>query len=105
MHNIPEGISISVPIYYSTNSKFKAILYTFISGISEFIGAIVAFVFLSEISSIFFLDLLYSLIAGIMISLVIDELLPYAFNYQKGLNVIFYLLIGILFMSSIHFFS
>ena len=45
-HNIPEGISISIPIYYSTKSKTKAILYTFISALSEQIGAILTYLFL-----------------------------------------------------------
>ena len=105
LHNIPEGISISVPIYFSTHSKIKAILYTFISGISEFFGAIIAFLFLSGLQCTIFLDLLYSLIAGIMISLVVDELPPNAFNYSRKLNIIFDLLVGMLFMLIIHFFS
>ena len=45
LHNIPEGISVSIPIYYSTGSKIKAFLYTLISGMSEFLGAIVASIF------------------------------------------------------------
>ena len=46
LHNIPEGISISVPIYYSTGSKKKAIFYTLISALSEPLGALLAFIFL-----------------------------------------------------------
>ena len=45
-HNIPEGISISIPIYYSTGNRFKAFLYTFISGISELLGALITYIFL-----------------------------------------------------------
>ena len=48
IHNIPEGISISIPIYYATGSKFKALLYTFISGISEPFGALLTYLFLSN---------------------------------------------------------
>ena len=103
LHNIPEGISISVPIYFGTKSKFKAILYTFISGISEFLGAILAFLFLSNINSTIFVDMLYSLIAGIMISLSIEELIPNACCYSKKINVAIYVLIGVLFMSFVHF--
>ena len=104
LHNIPEGISISVPIYYSTNSKLKAILYTFISGISEFIGAIMAFLFFSSVSSSIFLDFLYSVIAGIMINLSLDELFPNSQKYSNSLNSFFYLLVGFLTMLIIHFF-
>src|SRR5699024_4729038 len=47
-HNIPEGISIAVPIYYATKSKKNALFKTFLSGIAEPIGAILAFIFLSK---------------------------------------------------------
>ena len=104
LHNIPEGISICVPIYFSTNSKLKAILYTFISGISEFLGALIAFIFLSQINSTMFLDLLYAIIAGIMTSLAVDELLVNALTYQNKISVIFNVLIGGLFMLIMHIF-
>ena len=49
IHNIPEGISISVPIYYSTGSRIKALFYTFLSGLSELLGAFIAYLFLMPI--------------------------------------------------------
>lgn len=103
LHNIPEGISISVPIYFSTNNMKKAIWYTFISGMSEFLGAIIAYVFLLNIKSTIFLYILYSLIAGIMLSLVFEELIPNACKYDKKINIIYTLLVGMLFMMIIHF--
>lgn len=105
LHNIPEGISISVPIYFSTGSRLKAMWYTFISGISEFLGAVIAFLFLSKITSTMFLNLLYALIAGIMISLTIEELLPNAFKYDKKICIYFYTLVGMLFMICVHIMS
>ena len=48
LHNIPEGISIAIPIYYSTNNKLKAFLYTLIAGLSELLGALLAFIFFKE---------------------------------------------------------
>jgi len=103
LHNIPEGISISVPIYFSTKNKLKAIWYTFISGISEFFGAVLAYLFLTGIDASMFVDLLYSVIAGIMISLAVEELIPNAVRYSKKTYVAVYVVIGILFMSFVHF--
>ena len=74
LHNIPEGITISIPIYYSTKSKFKAFLYTLISGLSEPFGAIIAYLFLKNIVGDITLGLLYSLIAGMMVNISINEL-------------------------------
>lgn len=98
MHNIPEGISISIPIYYSTNSKLKAIAYTFVAGIAEFLGSIIAFLFLSNINMTCFLIFLYLIISGIMISLVIDELIPTALQYLKLRSVFLGGIVGFIFM-------
>ena len=98
LHNIPEGISVSVPIYYSTGSKKKAFLYTMISGMSEFFGAIFASIFLLNFSNDFFMGCLYSLIAGIMIHISVYELLPASLKYKRILETIIFFVIGILFM-------
>ena len=103
LHNIPKGISISVPLYFGTGSKTKAILYTFISGISEFFGSILAYLFLKNIAPDIFINLLYALIAGIMISISIEELILNANKYSKKAVVIKYILIGIIFMGIVHF--
>lgn len=66
-HNIPEGITIAIPIYYSTNNKFKAFIYTFISGISEFIGALITMFFLYKYITNTILGILFCTISGIMI--------------------------------------
>lgn len=99
LHNIPEGISVAVPIYYSTGSKFKAFLYTLISGMSEFLGAVLASIFLVGFSNEFFMGCLYAVIAGIMMHISIYELLPSSFKYKKPLQTIFFFIIGIIFMS------
>ena len=74
-HNIPEGISIAIPIYFSTKSKRKAFFYTLISGLSEPLGAILAYLFLSSIINNFIMSIILSIIAGIMIHISIYELL------------------------------
>lgn len=93
LHNIPEGISISVPIYYSTNSKFKSFLYTFISGISEPLGAIISYLFLSRFVNNTILGMIYSVIAGMMINIAINELYKESVSYNKK-NTIIYFIIG-----------
>lgn len=98
LHNIPEGISISVPIYYSTYNKWKAFLYTFVSGISEFIGALIASIFLTRFNNPLFMGCLYSIIAGIMLHISLCELFPSSINYNKPFNTIFSFFIGCLFM-------
>lgn len=93
LHNIPEGISISIPIYYSTNSKLKAFIYTLISGLSEPIGAIISYLFLAKYVNDTILGLIYSIIAGMMINISINELYKESINYNKK-NTIFSFIIG-----------
>ena len=98
LHNIPEGISISVPIYYSTKSKFKALFYTFISALSEPIGAILTYLFLLPLITNTLLGLLFSFIAGIMLQISLTELLPESLNYKYKNQTTLFFLIGIIFM-------
>lgn len=102
LHNIPEGISISIPIYYATKSKTKALLYTLISGLSEPLGALIAYLFLSKIMNNIILGFILSITAGIMIQISFYELLPTSFNYKRKTTTIIFLIIGILFMSINH---
>ena len=97
-HNIPEGISIAVPIYYATGSKKKAFLYTFISGISELFGAVIAYLFLAPYVNDFFMAMLYAIIAGIMVYLVLTELLKTSLNYHKMKITWISFMIGCLFI-------
>ena len=101
LHNIPEGIAISIPIYYSTNKKTKAFLYTFVAGLSEFLGALISYVLLSKIINNIFLGIIYSFIAGLMINISINKLCKESFNYNK-INTIKYFIIGIVIMILTH---
>lgn len=98
LHNIPEGISVAVPIYFSTGSRKRAFLYTLVSGMSEFLGAIIASIFLVGFSNDFFMGCLYAVIAGIMMHISIYELLPSSLKYQKPKVTFLFFLIGLLFM-------
>lgn len=96
LHNIPEGISISVPIYYATSNKKKALLYTLVSALSEPIGAVLAYLFLSKFINNTILGLLFSLIAGIMLQISFCELLPGSKKYN--INTTFFFILGVLIM-------
>lgn len=98
MHNIPEGISISVPIYYSTGSKGKAILYTFVSALSEPFGALITFLFLKNFMNDLILGMLFSVIAGIMLQISFCELLPTARKYDNKKYLVIFFGLGVLFM-------
>lgn len=96
LHNIPEGISISVPIYYSTGSKGRGLLYSFLSGLAEPLGALLAFIILKRFISSVTISMVLILVAGIMITLAIEEMLPEANKYQKHKQNIFGLVLGLI---------
>lgn len=96
LHNIPEGITISIPIYYSTKSKVKAFIYTFTSGISELLGAVIASIFLTDLNSKSFMGILYSIIAGIMLYISLHELLPESLKYKKSRLTYISFILGII---------
>ena len=81
IHNIPEGIAVSVPIYFATKSRTKALLYSFLSGIAEPIGALVGYFLLKTYFSDLTFGLIFAGVAGIMIYISLDELLPTAEEY------------------------
>jgi len=103
LHNIPEGISISVPLFYATKSRFKALFYTFISGISEPIGALLTYLFLSNFINDRIMGFLFSFIAGIMAHIAIYELLPTSKKYKNNKLSYLFFSIGICFMLITHF--
>lgn len=103
LHNIPEGISIAVPIYYSTRSRGKAILYTLISGLSEPFGALLAFLFLKLFMNDFVMGILMAIIAGIMTHIAFYELLPTSLKYKNKKLTYAFFIVGLLFMIINHF--
>jgi len=100
IHNIPEGISVSMPIYYATNDKKLAFKYSFLSGVAEPVGAAMGFIILLPfISSGWLLPGLLAFVAGIMIYISLDELLPMAHNYGHSHMVITGTMMGMLIMA------
>lgn len=105
LHNIPEGISVSVPIFYATGSRRKAFLYSSLSGLAEPVGAILAYGAIrlvmggdgaipSEV-----LGILFGGVAGIMVYISLDELLPTSRAYGKGHDSLYGLVAGMLTMA------
>ena len=106
LHNIPEGISVSVPIFYATGNRKKAFVYSLLSGLAEPVGAIVAYVGLRFLvggdsgaipSQV--MGMLFGGVAGIMVYISLDELLPTSRAYGKGHDTIFGLLAGMAIMA------
>ena len=105
LHNIPEGISVSVPIYYASGSRRRAFFYSFISGFAEPIGAGIAYLVLilfagpgAEISPML-MGILFAGVAGIMVYISLDELLPTSRAYGKGHDSLLGLVGGMLVMA------
>ncbi len=91
LHNIPEGISVSVPIYYATGSRRRAFVYSVLSGLAEAVGAVVAYGILRLFSRNGvdtvppeLMGILFAGVAGIMVYISVDELLPTSRAYGKG---------------------
>lgn len=99
IHNIPEGIAVSVPIYYATNSRRKAFTYSFLSGLSEPLGAIIGYFLIIYFFSMDIMGIIFGVVAGIMVFISMDELLPAAHRYGKHHVSILGLIIGMLVMA------
>ena len=84
IHNIPEGIAVSVPIYFATGNKNKAFAYSFLSGVSEPIGAIVGYLLLMPFLTPALLASVLAFVSGIMVYISLDELVPMAHRYGHG---------------------
>ncbi len=103
-HNIPEGICIAIPIYYSTNSKWKAFKMVLLSALSEPLGALIAALFFQERLSDMMIAIFLALVAGIMISLALLDILPEAKNYSlKHTFMYFCIGFGVLLLSHLLF--
>lgn len=96
LHNIPEGISISVPIYYATGSKKRGVIYSLISGLAEPLGAILAFIVLKNYINDITIALVLVIVAGIMITISINEMLPEVNSYNKKNISILGMIIGVI---------
>lgn len=99
IHNIPEGISVSVPIFYATGSRKKAFWYSFLSGLAEPVGAGVGYVLLMPFMTAQLMGILFGGVAGVMVFISLDELLPTSRAYGKGHDSLYGLLAGMIVMA------
>ncbi len=106
LHNIPEGISVSVPIFYATGDRKKAFTYSLLSGLAEPVGAVVAYVILrfliggeSGVIPPQMMGILFGGVAGIMVYISLDELLPTSRAYGRGHDSLLGLVAGMVVMA------
>ncbi len=99
IHNIPEGIAVSVPIYHATGNKKKAFWLSFLSGLAEPVGALIAYLFLMPFWSPVIHGTVLAAVSGIMIYISLDELLPTAEKFGEHHISIFGLVMGMIVMA------
>lgn len=99
IHNIPEGIAVSIPIFYATGNRRKAFLLSFASGLSEPLGALIGYFLLFPFMSETLFGVLFASVAGIMVFISLDELLPAARRYGKHHHSLYGLIAGMMVMA------
>ena len=99
IHNIPEGIAVSVPIYQATGSRKKAFFYSFISGLAEPVGAVIGWLVLMPVMNDVVFGVIFAGVAGIMVFISVDELLPAAREYGEHHISIYGLIAGMMVMA------
>lgn len=99
MHNIPLGMAISIPISYSTGSRKKAFIYTILVGLCQPLGAIIGYLLLYKFFSDVLFGVLFAMIAGIMIFVAVDELLPTSQRYEDHHISVYGFIIGMIVMA------
>lgn len=100
MHNIPEGIGVAAPIYFATKDKKRALWLTFLSGVSEPIGAILAYLLLRPFLTPTLFGVVFGAISGIMVLISFDELLPASRAYGETHLSLLGLIFGMMVMGA-----
>ena len=88
IHNIPEGLCVAVPVYYSTGSKWKALCWALLSGVSEPIGALLGYLVLKDIMGPVAFGIIFGLVGGMMIYICFRELIPTAHRYDPDDTIV-----------------
>ena len=99
IHNIPEGLAVSAPIFYATKSRKKAFVLSFLSGLAEPIGAVIGYFILRSIFNDAMFGVIFASVAGIMVYISLDELLPTAEEYGEHHLAIGGLIAGMIVMA------
>lgn len=100
LHNVPEGIAVSVPVYFATGSRVKAFYYSALSGLAEPLGAILAFLLLAPFMTPFVMGILLAAVAGVMVFIALDQMMPVARDYGHPHLVIYGLIGGMCIMGA-----
>ena len=100
IHNIPEGIAVSVPIYYATGDRRKAFRLSLLSGLAEPVGAVLAYLVLTPFMTPTLMGCILAGVAGIMVFISIDELLPAAREYGEAHTSIYGVVAGMAIMAA-----
>lgn len=99
IHNIPEGIAVSIPVYYATGDRKKAFRLSFLSGLSEPLGALIGYLILATFFNDVVYGILFASVAGIMVFISLDELLPTAREYGEAHLSIYGMIAGMMVMA------
>jgi len=99
IHNIPEGLAVSAPIYFATKSRKRAFILSFLSGLAEPVGALIGYFLLRQFFNETTFGIIFAAVAGIMVYISLDELLPTAEEYGEHHLAIGGLIAGMIIMS------
>ncbi|XMB68044.1 zinc transporter ZupT [Mycoplasmatota bacterium zrk1] len=99
IHNIPEGIAVSIPLFYATGDRKKAFGLSFLSGLSEPVGAVIGYLILMPFLNEVVFGIVFASVAGIMVFISLDELLPTAREYGEAHSAMYGLVLGMFIMA------
>jgi len=98
LHNIPEGLAVAIPIYYATNNKTKAFIFSFLPGMTEPIGGLLGYFFLTNMFNDFSFGIIMASVAGIMVFISFDQLIPAAIKTKEYMATVYGIILGIILM-------
>ena len=99
LHNIPEGLAVAAPVYAATNSRKRAVLWSFLPGLAEPIGAALAALFLLPFLNPTLLGYVLSAVGGVMTFISLDELIPVACSFGEQHHSILGAILGMAIMA------
>ncbi len=99
LHNIPEGLAVSVPVYYATGSRKRAFLCASLTGLADPAGALLGYLILAPFLDGTVLNMIYAAVAGVMVFVTFDGLLPMAHKYGESHWSLYGLIAGMFLMA------
>ncbi|MGM0413103.1 MAG: zinc transporter ZupT [Pseudomonadota bacterium] len=99
LHNIPEGIAVAIPLFYATARRGRPVGLAFLSGLAEPLGALAAFLLLRPFLDDSVMGIVFAAVAGIMVFISLDQLVPNAKLYGRGHQSVYGLMAGMAIMA------